>query len=125
MQANLPRTKVWRSQYLKSIELIHGVHQNYSSPRHFHEELELNIKQGEGWQFNYRGTIHNVPSDTLVITQPGEAHQADSESERDCTFRGLRVSMDLLQQVATDVAGRDIELPLFPMPSNTSKTART
>jgi AraC-like DNA-binding protein len=116
MQANLPRTKVWRSQYLKSIELIHGVHQSYSSPRHFHEELELNIKQGDGWQFNYRGTTHSVPSDTLVVTQPGEAHQADSESDLDCTFRGLRVSMDLLQQVATDVAGRDIELPLFSMP---------
>jgi hypothetical protein len=57
-----------------------------------------------------------VPPDTLVITQPGEAHQADSKSDRDCTFRGLRVSMDLLKQVATDVARRDINLPLFPMP---------
>jgi AraC-like ligand binding domain len=116
MTANLPRTRIWRSQYLKSIELIHGVHQNYSSPRHLHEELELNIKQGDGWKFNYRGAIHSVPPDTLVVTQPGEAHQADSKSDRDCTFRGLRVSMDLLQQVATDVAGRDIELPLFPLP---------
>jgi AraC-like DNA-binding protein len=116
MKANLPRTRIWRSQYLKSIELIHGVHQNYSSPRHLHEELELNIKQGDGWQFNYRGAIHSVPPDTLVITQPGEAHQADSNSDLDCVFRGLRVSMDLLQQVATDVAGQDINLPLFPMP---------
>ena len=122
MKANLPmkedllRPKLWRSQYLKSIELIHSVHQNYSSPRHLHEELEMNIKQGDGWQFNYRGALHSVPPDTLVITQPGESHQADSQSDLDCTFRGLRVSMDLLQQVATDVAGRDIELPLFPMP---------
>jgi AraC-like DNA-binding protein len=116
MKATPLRTKVWRSQYLKSIELIHGVHQNYASPRHFHEELELNIKQGDGWQFNYRGTTHSVPPDTLVITQPGEAHQADSKSDLDCTFRGLRVSMNLLQQVATDVAGRDIELPLFSAP---------
>jgi AraC-like DNA-binding protein len=116
MTANLPRTRIWRSQYLKSIELVHGVYQSYSSPRHFHEELELNIKQGDGWQFNYRGTMHSVPSDTLVVTQPGEAHQADSESERDCTFRGLRVGVDLLQQVAIDVAGRDTELPFFPMP---------
>jgi AraC-like DNA-binding protein len=116
MKVNLPRIRVWQSPYLKSIELIHAVHQSYSSPRHFHEELELNIKQGDGWQFNYRGAIHSVPSDTLVVTQPGEAHQADSNSERDSTFRGLRVSMDLLQQVAIDVAGRDIDLPLFSMP---------
>jgi AraC-like DNA-binding protein len=122
MKANLPmkedllRPKLWRSHYLPSIELVHGVYQSYSLPRHFHEELELNLKQGDGWHFNYRGTIHSVPSDTLVVTQPGEAHQANSESERDCTFRGLRVGIDLLQQVAIDVAGRDIDLPLFPLP---------
>jgi AraC-like DNA-binding protein len=122
MKANLPmkedllRPKLWRSYYLPSIELVHGVYQSYLLPRHFHEELELNLKQGDGWHFNYRGTIHSVPSDTLVVTQPGEAHQANSESERDCTFRGLRVGIDLLQQVAIDVAGRDIDLPLFPLP---------
>jgi AraC-like DNA-binding protein len=116
MKENLLRPKIWRSHYLPSIELVHGVYQNYSLPRHFHEELELNLKQGDGWHFNYRGTIHSVPSDTLVVTQPGEAHQADSESDLDCTFRGLRVGVELLQQVTIDVAGRNTELPLFPMP---------
>lgn len=116
MTANPPRTRIWRSHYLPSIELVHGVSKCYSLPRHFHEELDLNIKQGDGWQFNYRGTTHSVPSDTLVVTQAGEAHQAESKSDRDCTFRGLRVSVDLLQQVATEVAGRKTDLPFFPMP---------
>jgi AraC-like DNA-binding protein len=116
MKANLSRTRIWRSQYLKSIELVHGISKCYSLPRHFHEELELGIRQGDGWQFNYRGAIHSVPSNTLVVTQPGEAHQADSKSDQDCTFRGLRVGVDLLRQVAIEVAGRDTELPFFPMP---------
>jgi AraC-like DNA-binding protein len=116
MTENSSRTRIWRSQYLKSIELVHGVSKNYSLPRHFHEELELGIRQGDGWRFNYRGAVHSVPSNTLVVTQPGEAHQADSKSNQDCTFRGLRVSVDLLRQVATEVAGRDTELPFFPMP---------
>jgi AraC-like DNA-binding protein len=116
MKANLSRTRIWRSQYLKSIELVHGISKCYSLPRHFHEELELGIRQGDGWQFNYRGAMHSVPLNTLVVTQPGEAHQADSKSDRDCTFRGLRVGVDLLQQVAIEVAGRETELPFFPMP---------
>ncbi len=115
MTAN-PSTRIWRSQYLKSIELVHSVSKGHSLPRHFHEELELSIRQGDGWQFNYRGTMHSVPSNTLVVTQPGEAHHADAMSDRDCTFRGLRVSVDLLQQVAIEVAGREIEVPFFPMP---------
>jgi AraC-like DNA-binding protein len=116
MNVNAPRTRIGRSPYLKSIELVQGAGKNYSSPRHFHEELELNIRQGDGWQFNYRGTNHSVPSDTLVLTQPGEAHQADCTSDRDCIFRGIRVSADLLQQVAIEVAGRETALPCFPIP---------
>jgi AraC-like DNA-binding protein len=116
MKANPPPTRIWRSPYLQSIELVHGVSKSYSLPRHFHEELELGIRQGDGWQFNYRGTIYSVPSDTLVVTQPGEAHYAEATSDRDCTFRGLRVSVDLLRQVAMEVAGRETELPFFSMP---------
>lgn len=60
--------------------------------------------------------MHSVPADTLVVTQPGEVHHADATSTQDCIFRGLRVGTDLLQQVAVEVAGREIELPYFPMP---------
>lgn len=116
MKANPSRTRIWRSQYLQAIELVHGVSKGSSLPRHFHEELELGVRQGDGWQLNYRGAMHSVPADTLVVTQPGEAHHAHSASHRDCTFRGLRVSADLLQQVAIEVAGRKIKMPFFPVP---------
>ncbi|MBA3923103.1 MAG: helix-turn-helix transcriptional regulator [Nostocaceae cyanobacterium] len=116
MKANTLRTRIWRSQYLPSIELVHGVSKSHSLPRHFHEELDLGIRQGDGWQFNYRGAMHSVPSNTLVVTQPGEAHHADAMSDRNCIFRGLRIGVDLLQQVAIEVAGRETELPCFPIP---------
>jgi AraC-like DNA-binding protein len=116
MEANPPSKRIWRPQYLESTELVHSVSQGDSLPRHFHEELELGIRQGDGWRFNYRGTIHNVPADTLVMTQPGETHQVDWMSTENCTFRGLRIGTDLLQQVATEVAGRETDLPFFPTP---------
>jgi AraC-like DNA-binding protein len=117
MKANPPHKRIWRSQYLQSIELILSISQSDSLPRHFHEELELGIQQGSGgWRFNYRGTSHSVPANTLVITQLGETHQADWMSAENCTFRGLRIGTDLLQQVATEVAGRETDLPFFPTP---------
>ena len=117
MKEALLRPKLWRSWYLPSIEFFENTCQSFSLPRHFHDELELNLRQDNGWQLNYRGVMHSVPSETLVVTQPGESHQVDAPSERRGTFRGLRVGIDLLQQVATEVAGRETELPLFPMPS--------
>ena len=116
MTANPLGTRNSRSQHLQSIELVHNVSKGYSLPRHFHEELELGIRQGNGWQFNYRGTTHSVPANALVITQPGETHQANYMSDRDCTLRGLRVSADLFQQVTVEIAGCDTEMPFFPMP---------
>jgi AraC-like DNA-binding protein len=116
MKANPPLKRIWRSQYLQSIELVHNVSQCDSLPRHFHEELELGIQQGGGWRFNYRGAMHSVPADTLVMTQLGETHQADWISAENCTFRGLRIGTDLLQQVATEIAGHETDLPFFPTP---------
>ena len=116
MNANPSRTRIWRPQYLQSIELVHGVSKCHWLPRHFHEELELSIRQSDGWHFNYRGEMHSVPPDTLVVTQPGEVHHADATSTQDCVFRGLRVGTDLLQQVAIEVTGRKTEVPVFPMP---------
>ncbi len=116
MVANPPRTRIWRSQYLPSIELVHGFEKRHALPRHFNEELELGIRQGDGWQFSQRGAMYSVPADTLVVTQPGEAHQVNAMSDRDCRFRGLRIGTDLLQQVAREVAGREAEAPCFPMP---------
>jgi len=116
MKEDLLRPKLWRSRYMPSIEFFQNTCKSFSLPRHFHDELELNLRQGNGWQLNYRGMMHSVPSDTLVVTQPGESHQVDAPSEWDGTFRGLRVGIDLLQKVAIEVAGRKTELPLFPMP---------
>jgi AraC-like DNA-binding protein len=116
MIANLSRTRIWRPHYLQPVELVYGVSKSHSLPRHFHEELELGIRQGDGWQFNYRGTMHSVPSNTLVVTQPGEVHHANCKSDQDCTYRGLQIGVDLLKQVATEVAGHDTELPFFSMP---------
>jgi AraC-like DNA-binding protein len=125
MIVNSPYTRIGQSSYLRSIEWAQADGKNYSSPRHFHEELEVNIRQGDGWRFNYRGTRHSVPPNTLVLTQPGEAHQTDCTSDCDCLFRGVRVSADLLQQVAIEVAGRETAIPCFPIPLVHDRTFST
>ena len=89
MKANPSRTRIWRSQYLPSTpqsggyanELLHAVTYSHSLPCHFQEELDLDIRQGDGWHFNYRGARHNVPSNTLIVTQPGEKQVSQTTVE--------------------------------------------
>jgi AraC-like DNA-binding protein len=53
---------------------------------------------------------------TIQIMHCGWERNCQSKLNPCGNFRGLRVGIDLLQQVATEVAGRETELPLFPMP---------
>lgn len=113
--------KVWRPQHIENLELMHGTTASYSTPRHFHEELELLVVQGNAWKFHYRGTLNTVPDGTLTLHQPGEVHTAHFPNETSYTFRALRVHPTLLQNAATEVAGREKGLPFFPTPLVTDK----
>jgi AraC-like DNA-binding protein len=109
--------KIWRPQHAQNIELVRGTFTTYSTPLHFHENLEINIKHGNAWEFYYRGTKHYIPPNTLVLIQPGEVHKSwCSVDDPNCIFRGLHIDSALLQQIATEVAGREKGTPFFPDP---------
>lgn len=107
--------KVWRPQHIENLELMHGTTASYSTLRHFHEELELLIVQGNPWKFHYRGAQYTVPTGTLTLNQPGEVHTAHF-ADTGYTFHALRVHPTLLQNAATEVVGRETGLPFFPTP---------
>lgn len=96
---------VWRPRHVAGVEVVRGVAAPYSTPRHFHEELEIGVKQGGGWEFHHRGAWHTVAPGTLVLTSPGDIHIARSPSEADdAVFHSLRFDTELLGRMATDFA---------------------
>lgn len=120
------RLKVWRPQHSENLELMRGTSASYSTPRHFHQELEISVVQhGSPWEFHYRGGKHIVSPGTFTLTHPGEVHTARIVGEAGCTFCALRVAPVLLQNVATEVAGREQGLPFFPAPVVTNKHLNT
>lgn len=119
------RVKVWRPQHIRNLQLMHGTSTSYSTPRHFHEELEITLTQGSAWDLYYRGAKHIVPPGTLTLSQPGEVHRTHLAGEASCTFRGLHVDPALLQNAATEIAGREKGLPFFPTPLVTDEHLNT
>ncbi|MBD2774344.1 AraC family transcriptional regulator [Iningainema tapete] len=107
------RLKVWRPQQV-GLELMRGVSASYSTPRHFHQELEIAVVQkGSPWEFHYRGAKHIVSPGCFTLTQPGEAHTAHVAGEISCTYYGLRVDSALIENAATEVIGKQKGLPFF------------
>lgn len=97
--------EVWRPRHVAGVEVVRGVAAPHSTPRHFHEELEIGVKQGGGWEFHHRGAWHAVAPGILVLTSPGDVHLARSPSEADgAVFHSLRFDADLLERTATDLA---------------------
>ena len=108
------RMTVWRPRHLRGVELVRGAASAHSLPRHFHEELELGLKQGGGWEFHHRRVWHAVAPGTLVLTPAGDVHMMRSPAgDDDAVYNGLRLDASLFRHAATDIAGRSQRTPDF------------
>jgi len=97
---------VWRPRHGHGVEVVRGSTLP-STPRHFHEELEIGLKQGGGWEFHHGGAWHTVAPGTLVLTPPGVVHMMRSPpGAADAVYHGLRLDADLLRRVTTELTGR-------------------
>ena len=120
-----PRVAVWRSRHVGGVEVVRGVATPHSAPRHFHEELEIGLKQGSGWEIHHRGAWHAVAPGVLVLTPPGDVHMARAPGgAANAVFHGLRLDADLLRRAATDIAGRPQRAPDFATPLVRDRQAR-
>ncbi len=119
------RVAVWRPGHMGGVEVVRGVATPHSAPRHFHEELEIGLRQGGGWEYHYQGAWHAVAPGALVLTPPGDVHMVRTSREAaDTVFYGLRLDADLLRRAATDVAGHPRRAPDFATPLAHDRDAR-
>ena len=120
------RTAVWRPPHLAGVEVVRGGADPHVHPRHFHEELEIGLRQGAGWEFHHRGAWHPVAPGILFLAPPGDVHMARAPSGAvDAVFHGLRLDADLLRRAATDLAGRPRRVPDFATPLIRDRDARS
>lgn len=97
-------------------------------PPHSHEEYQFTLSLTHTGEYYYRGASHPHPVGSLSAIAPGEVHQTCPPAVRLAPrqFRVMYVPNSTLQQVAAEVAGRDIGLPFFAQPTILDKelTAR-
>jgi len=119
------RVAVWRPGHMGGVEVVRGIATPHNAPRHFHEELEIGLRQGGGWEYHHQGAWHAVAPGALVLTPPGDVHMVRTSREAaDTVFYGLRLDADLLRRAATDVAGHPRRVPDFATPLAHDRDAR-
>jgi len=110
------QAKVWHAQELNNLELLSATYITHSFSPHIHEGFAISVIEKGVQGFHYRGNTHNATAGHVVVLNPGEVHTGYAADEKGWTYRMLYPDAALLQQAASEVAGRTRAIPYFPVP---------
>jgi len=110
------RVKFWHDTTLSDLELLHATYVTHSFAPHTHEGYVIGVIEQGAEQFEYRRSRHVAPAGSIVFINPGEMHTGSSATEYGWTYRTLYPSIELLQRAATELAGRQHDMPFFAEP---------
>ena len=87
-------------------------------PKHSHDEYQFCLSSDFPGEYYYRGEFHPVPVGSLTVIHPGEMHSARDPNDRHtpARFRMMFASPAMLQSIAAQVCGREVEPPFFANP---------
>lgn len=111
------QARFWRAQVPGNLELLRATYLNHSFARHTHDEFMIGVIEQGGCAFYYRGATHVAAAGSLVFINPGEAHDGSGTEAASLTYRALYPEVALLQQAASELAGRPRGIPYFAAPA--------
>jgi AraC-like DNA-binding protein len=110
------QTKFWLAQDIGQVELLRARYITHSFSRHAHEGFAIGIIEQGAEAFYYRGAMHVAPVGSIVLINPGEVHTGHAAGDDGWVYRMLYPEAELLQQAASEAAGRKRGIPYFPNP---------
>ncbi|MEO1146384.1 MAG: AraC family transcriptional regulator [Cyanobacteria bacterium J06638_22] len=108
----------WRDPLLGDLELLHANYLTHSFGRHAHEEFAIGVIYAGAQAVTYRRSEKLLmPTGSIAAINPAEIHTGYAANIEDgWTYRMLYPTAELLQQVASEVAGHGGHIPFFPQP---------
>jgi AraC-like DNA-binding protein len=109
-----PAIKLWRLPDVYDVEFIRAAAITQSLPKQFHEEFVIGAVERGTHEMFYRGTTYTAAPGSLILAQPGEITACGPTPGRGRTFRAIHAPPRLLQDIATALANRPTQMPVFP-----------
>ena len=106
-------TKFWRVPHIEGLELLHATYVTQNFSRHMHECYAFGVVEQGVQAYYYRGDNHQAAPGSIVNCVPGEVHTGHAATESGWTYRMFYPSPEILQTVASDVAGTPRDIPFF------------
>ena len=114
LQAPREQTKLWRlSTSYGDVELMRATYVTQVFSRHSHERFAIGVIENGALGFYYRGENVVAPTGSVNLANPGEPHDGHAATEVGWIYRMFYLDLSLLQQAASEVAGRPRDLPFF------------
>ena len=110
------QAKFWRAQDVGNLELLRATYINHSFSRHTHDGFMIGVIEQGGCRFYYRGGYHIAAAGSIVLINPGEVHDGSGSFGASMTYRALYPEVSHLQRAASELAGRQRDIPYFPEP---------
>lgn len=107
--------RYWRDPALGGVELLRASFITHTYAPHAHEGFAIGVIVAGAERFRYRGADHVAPVGSVVAVNPGEMHTGEAVAEG-WSYRMLYPSSELLQRVASQIAGRPQPIPFFGAP---------
>ena len=116
LKAGQEQVKFWCVPDLDNLELLHATYITHAFARHTHETFAIGVIEQGAAAFDRRGATHIASTGNVVAINPGEAHACHTVIEKGYTYRMMYPSVALLQQVTSEITGRQQDLPSFSTP---------
>lgn len=110
------RVKFWRDPGLDNLELLRATYVTHCFAPHAHEGFAIGVVQRGATTTSYRNAHYDMPAGTIIVINPGEIHTGEAANDQGWTYRMFYPKANLLQRIASELAGQPRDVPFFPSP---------
>ncbi|MES2951344.1 MAG: AraC family transcriptional regulator [Pseudomonadota bacterium] len=106
--------RLWRSPLLPDAELLTAQYYAQEFAPHWHDGFSIPVIQTGAQSYRYRGALCIAAAGSIAAINPGEIHTGERATDDGWTYRAFYPSVAWMQGLASDIAGRPMDVPWLP-----------
>lgn len=110
------KTKFWRDPVFANLEVLQATYVTHAFTRHTHPGYAIGVIERGAEYFDYGRGKYCAFAGNSVIINPDEPHTGSAATENGWSYRMFYPEIEILQSLASEIAGREQAVPFFLQP---------